>query len=50
MTLTTTLTQVPGGTEILVPHEGIPDGVPVADTESGTRMALANLAELVEAG
>jgi len=30
-------------------HEGIPDGVPAADNETGTRMALANLAQLVEA-
>ncbi|MFD5029226.1 hypothetical protein ACFWM0_02155 [Streptomyces sp. NPDC058405] len=26
-----------------------PDAVPVADNETGTRMALANLARLVEA-
>jgi uncharacterized protein YndB with AHSA1/START domain len=50
MTMTTTLTEaVGGGTDVLIAHEGIPDKVPVADNEQGTRMALANLAKLVEA-
>lgn len=49
MTLTTTLTDTDGGTDVLVVHEGIPDSVPAADNETGTRMALANLASLVEA-
>jgi len=49
MTMTTTLTDAGGGTDVLVVHEGIPDSVPAADNETGTRMALANLAELVEA-
>jgi len=48
MTMTTTLTEVAGGTDVLVVHEGIPDQVPAADNETGTRMALANLARLVE--
>ncbi|MFD7898607.1 SRPBCC domain-containing protein [Streptomyces sp. NPDC059743] len=48
MTMTTTLTDADGGTEVLVVHEGIPDAVPAADNETGTRMALANLARLVE--
>ncbi|HEX7744568.1 MAG TPA: SRPBCC domain-containing protein, partial [Micromonosporaceae bacterium] len=48
MTMTTTLTDVDGGTDVLVVHEGIPDGVPAADNEAGTRMALASLARLVE--
>ncbi|MFF5475939.1 SRPBCC domain-containing protein [Streptomyces sp. NPDC012935] len=50
MTMTTTLTDADGGTDVLVLHEGIPDVVPAADNETGTRMALANLARLVEAG
>jgi uncharacterized protein YndB with AHSA1/START domain len=50
MTLTTTLTDADGGTEVLVVHDGIPASVPPADNETGTRMALANLAALVEAG
>ena len=49
MTMTTTLTDADGGTDVLVLHEGIPDVVPAADNETGTRMALANLAQLVEA-
>ncbi|MEU2613106.1 SRPBCC domain-containing protein [Micromonospora sp. NPDC007271] len=50
MTMTTTLTDVDGGTEVLVVHEGVPDSIPAADNETGTRMALANLARLVEGG
>lgn len=50
MTLTTTLTDADGGTEILVVHDGIPASVPPEDNETGTRMALANLAALVETG
>ncbi|MFA1548429.1 SRPBCC family protein [Actinomadura chokoriensis] len=49
MTMTTTLTEVDGGTDVRIVHEGIPDSIPVADNETGTRMALDNLAELVEA-
>ena len=49
MTLTTTLTEAAGGTDVLIVHEGIPDGISPADNETGTRMALAHLARLVEA-
>jgi uncharacterized protein YndB with AHSA1/START domain len=49
MTMTTRLTDADGGTEVLIVHEGIPDAVPAGDNETGTRMALANLARLVEA-
>jgi uncharacterized protein YndB with AHSA1/START domain len=49
MTMITTLAEAGGGTDVLVVHEGIPNSVPVADNETGTRMALANLAKLVEA-
>lgn len=49
MTMTTTLTEADGGTDVLVVHEGIPDAIAPADNETGTRMALANLARLVEA-
>lgn len=49
MTMTTTLTDADGGTDVLVIHEGIPESVSAADNEVGTRMALANLAYLVEA-
>jgi uncharacterized protein YndB with AHSA1/START domain len=50
MTITTTLADSGDGTDVLVVHEGIPDGVPTADNETGSRMALANLTALVEAG
>jgi uncharacterized protein YndB with AHSA1/START domain len=51
MTLTTTLSDAEGGgTDVLMVHEGIPDAVPAADNETGTRTALANLARLVESG
>jgi hypothetical protein len=50
MTMTTTLRDVDGGTDVVVLHEGVPDAVPAADNETGTLMALANLANLVEAG
>jgi uncharacterized protein YndB with AHSA1/START domain len=50
MTITTTLVDVDGGTDVVMAHEGIPSGVSTADNETGTRMALANLAALVEAG
>jgi hypothetical protein len=49
MTLTTTLADADGGTDVLVVHEGIPSSVRTIDNETGTRMALANLATLVEA-
>jgi uncharacterized protein YndB with AHSA1/START domain len=50
MTITTTLTDAAGGTDVVVVHEGIPDGVPAADNETGTRMGLDKLARLLEAG
>jgi uncharacterized protein YndB with AHSA1/START domain len=50
MTMTTTLTAAGGGTDVLIVHEQIPDSVPAADNEAGTRMALDHLARLVEAG
>ena len=49
MTMTTTLTDADGGTEITILHEGLPDSVPAADNELGTRMSLDNLARIVEA-
>ncbi|MFF0474771.1 SRPBCC domain-containing protein [Streptomyces sp. NPDC004284] len=48
MILTTTLTEIGGGTEVRVVHEGVPDAVPPADDETGTRMALDRLAALAE--
>jgi len=49
MTMTTTLTDADGGTQVRIVHEGIPASIPAADNEAGTRMALASLARLVEA-
>jgi uncharacterized protein YndB with AHSA1/START domain len=48
MTLTTTLTDAAGGTDVRMVHQGMPDAVAPADNETGTRMALAKLARLVE--
>jgi uncharacterized protein YndB with AHSA1/START domain len=50
MTITTTLEDANGGTDVLVVHEGLPSGVPAQDNETGTRMSLANLAALLETG
>ena len=50
MTMTTTLVDAGDGTDVTILHEGIPDDIPAADNEAGTRMALANLARLVEGG
>jgi uncharacterized protein YndB with AHSA1/START domain len=50
MTITTALVDASGGTDVVVLHEGIPGVVSRVDNETGTEMALANLAKLVEAG
>ena len=49
MTMTTTLADAGDGTDVVIVHHDIPDAIPAADNETGTRMALANLARLVEA-
>ena len=48
MTMTTTLTDVAGGTVVELLQDGVPDVVPPADNETGFRMALDKLAKLVE--
>jgi hypothetical protein len=48
MTITITLADADGGTEILAVHDGLPPGVPAADNEAGWRSSLAKLAALVE--
>ncbi|MQY34296.1 hypothetical protein SRB17_22620 [Streptomyces sp. RB17] len=49
VTQTTTLTAADdGGTDVEILHEGLPDAIPREDNELGTRMALDNLARLVE--
>jgi uncharacterized protein YndB with AHSA1/START domain len=50
MTITITLTDADGGTELHAVHDGLPRGVPPADNEAGWRSSLAKLAALVEAG
>jgi uncharacterized protein YndB with AHSA1/START domain len=48
MTVTWTLSDADGGTEIIAVHDGLPPNVPIADNELGYRLALAKLAALVE--
>jgi len=48
MTMTFTLREVEGGTEVELLHEGVPDAVPPADNTAGTRMALTKLAAIFE--
>ena len=50
MTITITLADADGGTEVLAVHEGLPSGLSPADNETGWRLSLAKLAALVEAG
>jgi len=50
MTITITLADGNGGTDVLAVHEGLPRGVSPADNEVGWQMALAKLAALVETG
>jgi uncharacterized protein YndB with AHSA1/START domain len=48
MTITTTLTDADGGTDLVAVHDGLPPGVPPADNELGWRLSLEKLAALVE--
>jgi uncharacterized protein YndB with AHSA1/START domain len=50
MTITITLVDADGGTDLHAVHDGLPRGVPPADNEAGWRSSLAKLAALVEAG
>lgn len=50
MTVTFTLTDAGGGTEVLAVHDNVPPGVSPADNEAGWRMSLDKLAAFVEAG
>jgi uncharacterized protein YndB with AHSA1/START domain len=42
------LKDAPGGTQIMVRHEGIPARISVKDNERGTESSLKNLARLIE--
>lgn len=48
MTITISLADAAGGTDLVAVHEGLPSGVLPADNELGWRESLARLAALVE--
>ena len=48
MTITYTLTDAGGGTDLVGAHEDLPPGVPPADNELGWSISLGKLAALVE--
>ena len=50
MTMTITLAEADGGTDLVAVHEGLPAGVAAADNEAGWREALTRLEALVEEG
>jgi uncharacterized protein YndB with AHSA1/START domain len=50
MTITITLVDADGGTDLHATHEGLPPGVRETDNALGWRLALDKLAALVEAG
>jgi uncharacterized protein YndB with AHSA1/START domain len=49
MTVTYTLSDVEGGTELLALHEGLPAGLSVADNDEGWKLSLGKLAALLDA-
>jgi uncharacterized protein YndB with AHSA1/START domain len=49
MTVTFTLSDAGGGTDVLGVHDNLPPGVEPADNETGWQIALEKLARLVEA-
>jgi uncharacterized protein YndB with AHSA1/START domain len=50
MTITFTLTDAGGGTDLFAMHDGLPRGLSTADNELGWRMSLGKLAAFVEQG
>jgi uncharacterized protein YndB with AHSA1/START domain len=50
MTVTFTLIEADGGTDVLAVHDNLPPGIAPGDNELGWRMSLEQLARLVEAG
>jgi uncharacterized protein YndB with AHSA1/START domain len=48
MKMTWTLTPVPGGTEVAICCENVPEGVREEDHAAGMKSTLANLAAFVE--
>lgn len=49
MTVTYTLAEADGGTDLVAVHENLPPGISPADNELGWRMSLDKLVALVEA-
>ena len=50
MTITISLADAAGGTDVHAVHDQLPPGLSAADNEVGWRSSLAKLAALVEAG
>ena len=50
MTITITLADIDGGTDVHAVHDSLPPGLSPADNEVGWRMSLDKLAALVETG
>lgn len=50
MTITISLVDADGDTDLVVVHDGLPPGLSAADNEVGWRSSLAKLATLVEEG
>jgi hypothetical protein len=48
MTITITLADANGGTDLVAVHDDLPSGVPLADNDRGWQRSLAKLATLVE--
>jgi hypothetical protein len=48
MTITYTLADAGGGTDIIAVHDKLPPSLSAADNETGWRMSLAKLAALAE--
>jgi uncharacterized protein YndB with AHSA1/START domain len=48
MTITYTLTDADGGTDVLAVHDGLPPGISTTDNEVGWKMSLAKLAALID--
>ena len=49
MTITYSLADADGGSDVVAVHDGLPRGLSPADNEKGWRMSLNKLAALVEA-
>jgi uncharacterized protein YndB with AHSA1/START domain len=50
MTISISLVDADGGTDVLAVHDHLPPGLSTADNETGWRESLAKLAAFVEAG